>query len=46
MFSETDEKIYAVVAECGVGKPVNFHRTFRKHAGLTPRQFRQQHEAT
>lgn len=40
MLTETDEKVYAVADACGFGKPVNLHRAFKQHLGVSPNEFR------
>lgn len=41
MLIHTDKPILSIVMECGFGSLSRFYEVFRKHLGLTPRQYRQ-----
>jgi len=36
----TDAKVYDVADQCGFGVPVNLHRAFKQHLGMSPNQYR------
>jgi LacI family transcriptional regulator len=40
MLQSTDQKVYAVADACGFGKPVNLHRAFAQHVGMSPNAYR------
>lgn len=40
MLEDTDERIYAVSEACGFGEPINLHRVFKQHTGMSPNAYR------
>lgn len=40
MLSATDQKILDIVLDCGFGSLSAFYEQFKKHVGLTPKEFR------
>ncbi|MBY5956505.1 AraC family transcriptional regulator [Membranicola marinus] len=45
LMSETDKNISEIAYNCGFNNLANFNRQFKKHKGMTPRQYRKKLEA-
>lgn len=43
LLSDTDTAVKSIVEMCGYTDYVHFHKTFSKHAGMTPAKYRQLH---
>lgn len=42
LLTDTDDKVYAIAAACGFGKPLNLHRAFKQQTGQSPNAYRKQ----
>ena len=45
MLRETNEKVHVISEACGFGDAVNLYRCFKRHVGLAPRSYRDNHSS-